>query len=456
MKKLTLCFALLLSLIFLSFRKDQSLVTLKEVIVKAPFEMPAIKIPDFSKCKEFSIVDFGAVQGNKNKTSEAINKAISKANKAGGGIVVIPEGEWLTKKIHFKSNVNLHLNKGAVLLFSETPDDYLPAVNSTWEGYECYNYSPLIYAYKCKNIAITGEGELKAKMDIWKEWFTRPKAHMESLKRLYFLASYNKPMKERQMVNDSAHFRPQFIQFNRCENILMDGVTITNSPFWTIHPFLSKDIVLRNLKVYAHGHNNDGVDPEMSQNVLIENCIFDQGDDAIAIKSGSNQDAWRLNTPSKNIVMRNCTVKNGHQLVAIGSELSGGIENVFIDNCTVVDGAKLNHLLFIKTNERRGGYVNNIYMSNIVSGKIEAGILGIDTDVLYQWRDLVPTIERRLTPIKNVYLDNIKATNVKFISKISGQKELPVENIFLKNVTADVVQGDQNIHENVLNFINKN
>ena len=214
--------------------------------------------------------------------------------------------------------------------------------------------------------------------------------------------------------------------------------------------------MLRNLKVYAHGHNNDGVDPEMSQNVLIENCIFDQGDDAIAIKSGSNKDAWRLNTPSKNIIMRNCTVKNGHQLVAIGSELSGGIENVFIDNCTVVDGAKLNHLLFIKTNERRGGYVNNIYMSNIVSGKIDAGILGIDTDVLYQWRDLVPTIERRLTPIKNVYLDNIKATNVKFISKISGQKELPVENIFLKNVTADVVQGDQNIHENVLNFINKN
>ena len=374
MKKLTLCFALLLSLIFLSFKKDTSLVTLKEVVVKAPFEMPAINIPDFSKCKEFSIVDFGAIQGNKDKTSEAINKAISKANKAGGGIVVIPEGEWLTKKIHFKSNVNLHLDKGAVLLFSEDPNDYLPAVRSTWEGYECYNYSPLIYAYQCKNIAITGEGELKAKMDIWKQWFTRPKSHMESLKKLYNLASYNKPMKERQMANDTARFRPQFIQFNRCENILMDGVSITNSPFWTIHPFLSKDVVIRNIKVYAHGHNNDGVDPEMSQNVLIENCVFDQGDDAIAIKSGCGKNAWFLNTPSKNIVIRNCTVKNGHQLVAIGSELSGGIENVFIDNCTVVDGAKLNHLLFIKTNERRGGFVNNIYMSNIVSGKIDAGV----------------------------------------------------------------------------------
>lgn len=456
MKKSTLCLSLFISLIFLSFQKDKSSVILKEVIVKAPFEMPAIKIPDFSNCKKLSIIDFGAVPGNKDKISKAINIAISKANKMGGGIVVIPEGEWITAKIHFKSNVNLHLNKGAVLLFSEDPNDYLPAVHSSWEGYECFNYSPLIYAYQCKNIAITGEGELKAKMDVWKNWFVRTKGHMESLKRLYNLASYNKPMEERQMVNDSAHFRPQFIQFNRCENILMDGVTITNSPFWTIHPFLSKNIVLRNLKVYAHSQNNDGVDPEMSQNVLIENCVFDQGDDAIAIKSGSNQDAWRLNTPSKNIVMRNCTVKNGHELVAIGSELSGGVENVFIDNCRVVDGAKLNHLLFIKTNERRGGYVSNIYMSNIISGKIDQGILGIETDVLYQWRDLVPTIERRLTPIKNVYLENVKATDVRFISRVLGQKELPVENVFLKNVHADLINENSNIHENILNFVNQN
>lgn len=456
MKKITICSVLFLSLIFWSFTKSKSVLPLTEVKVKAPFEMPIIRIPDFSKCKKFSIVDFGAVTGDKIKISNAINKAIAKANKIGGGIVVIPKGEWITDKIHFKSNVNLHLDRGAVLLFSEDPNDYLPAVNSTWEGYECYNYSPLVYAYQCKNIAITGEGELKAKMDVWKQWFKRPKGHMESLKRLYYLASYNKPMAERQMVNDTAHFRPQFIQFNRCQNILMDGVSITNSPFWTIHPFLSKDVVLRNLKVYAHGHNNDGVDPEMSQNVLIENCVFDQGDDAIAIKSGCGKGAWLLNTPSKNIVIRNCTVKNGHQLVAIGSELSGGVENVFVDNCKVVDGAKLNHLLFIKTNERRGGYVKNIYMSNVVSGKIDQGILGIETDVLYQWRDLVPTIERKLTPIKNVYMENVSATDVKFISRILGQKELPVENIFLKNVNASVIKEKSNIHENLLNFVNNN
>lgn len=425
---------------------------IKETVVNAPFEMPAIKTPDFSACPEFSITEFGAETGNKDKNTQAIKMAIEKANAVGGGTVIIPKGEWITGKIHFKSNVNLHLKKGAVLLFSGNPQDYLPPVRSSWEGFECYNYSPLIYAYQCKNIAITGQGRLEAQMEVWQQWFARPKAHMENLKRLYYMASNDTAVAERQMVNDSAHFRPQFIQFNRSENILLDGISIRHSPFWTIHLFLSKDIVVRNLNVYAHGHNNDGIDPEMSQNILIENCVFDQGDDAIAIKSGRNQDAWRLHTPSKNIVIKNCTVINGHQLVAIGSELSGGIENIFADSCHVADGAKLFHLLFIKTNERRGGFVKNIYMQNVTAGKIDMGILGIETDVLYQWRDLVPTLERRLTPIENIYLENVKAKNVKFISRILAQKELPVENVQLRNVTADTIQDRKYINENVLNF----
>jgi polygalacturonase len=254
------------------------------------------------------------------------------------------------------------------------------------------------------------------------------------------------------MVNDSANLRPQFIQFNRSENILLEGISITNSPFWTIHLYLSKEIVVRNIKIYAHGHNNDGIDPEMSQNVLVENCIFDQGDDAISVKSGRNPEGWRSKTPSKNIVIRNCTVNNGHQLLAIGSELSGGIENIFVDSCKVADAAKMFHLVFIKTNERMGGYVQNIYVQNVKAGKMDFGILGIETDVLYQWRDLVPTVERRLTPIKDVYLENLKATNVKFVSRVLGQKELPVENVFLKNVFADTIQGQKHIHENLMNF----
>ncbi len=444
---------LYLSLIVLvqSCRNDTSLKT-HQINVKAPFDMPEITVPDFGNCLQFPITDFGAEPGNKEKNTLAISNAIQKASEIGGGTVFVPKGEWITGKIHLKSNVNLHLEKGATLLFSGTPDDYLPAVPTTWEGLECYNYSPLIYAYECKNVAITGEGELKAQMDVWESWFARPPAHMENLKRLYNMAAKNVPVVERQMVNDTAHLRPHFIQFNRSENILLDGFSIRNSPFWTIHPYLSKNVVIRNLKVYAHGHNNDGVDPEMSQNMLIEDCVFDQGDDAIAVKSGRNQDAWRLNTPTKNLVIRNCLVKNGHQLLAIGSELSGGVENVFMDNCKVEDNASMFHLVFIKTNERRGGYVKNVYIKNIGADKMSEGILGIETDVLYQWRDLVPTYERRLTPISDIYLENIKANSVKFISRILAQQELPVKNISLKNIKVAEIKDKELIHENVENF----
>ena len=445
-------FLLLFVAIGSSFILSNNAVSLKTIKLVTPFKMPPVTYPDFSRSPHFSILDFGAEQGNKEKTTQAIAAAISAANSAKGGVVIIPEGEWLTGKITLMSNVNLHLNKGALLLFSKNPDDYLPAVNTSWEGMECSNYAPLIYAYQCKNIAITGEGEIKAQMDVWKTWFARPKPHMESIKRLYNLAATYRPVEERQMVNDTAHLRPQFIQFNRCENVLLEGIKITNSPFWTIHPYLSRNVVIRKVKVYAHGHNNDGIDPEMSENVLIEDCVFDQGDDAIAIKSGRNPEGWRLGRPSKNIVIRNCFVKNGHQLLAIGSELSGGVENVLIENCEVQDGAKLNHLIFIKTNERMGGYVKNIYANNLKAGKIDQGILGIETNVLYQWKNLVPTIEIRLTPIKNVQLNQISAKQVKFISRILGEQKLPVKNVTLKQVNAAEISDRSHIHENIIAF----
>ncbi len=452
MKQLNNLIYLFLVSIFISCSMQNSSLKMESIVVEAPFEMPVITIPDFSQCNKFIITDFGAVEGNKEKISIAIEEAIEKASSVGGGIVVIPKGEWLTKTIHLKSNVNLHLEKDAVLLFSEKPEDYLPSVHTSWEGMECYNYSPLVYAYKCKNVAITGNGKLKAKLDVWKNWYKRPAAHMNSLKWLYNKFSEYSPVEERVMVNDSSNLRPHFIQFNRCENVLMEGVSINNSPFWTIHPYMCKNVVLRKLNVYAHGHNNDGVDPEMTQNMLIEDCHFDQGDDAIAVKSGRNQDAWRLNTPTKNLVIRNCYVKKGHQLLAIGSELSGGIENVYLDSCKVAEGANLFHLVFIKTNERRGGYVKNIYVSNVEADSMRKGVLGIETDVLYQWRNLVPTYERRLTPISDIYLKNLSANHGRFISRILGQKELPVKNIELNNVNSEITTDIKYINENVINF----
>lgn len=217
-----------------------------------------------------------------------------------------------------------------------------------------------------------------------------------------------------------------------------------------IHPFLSKNVVIRD--VNALGHNNDGVDPEMSQNVLIENCVFNQGDDAISVKAGRNQDAWRLNTPSKNIVIRNCLIKNGHQLLAIGSELSGGIENVLVENCRV--DADPFHLCYIKTNERRGGYVKNIYVRNVTAKSVRLGILGIETDVLYQWKDLVPTYERRLTPISDIYLNTIEVEHVReYISRIDGQEELPIQHVHMDNIKATSVGSPVKIqNRNVVNF----
>ncbi len=431
---------------------NEKRIKIDEIVVDAPFEMPTIHVPNFEDCPQFNIVDFGAKLGDKESNAFAIKKAIDKANASGCGTVVVPKGEWITKKIHLKSNVNLHIEKDAKLLFSEDPADYLPPVKTSWEGVECYNYSPLIYAYQCENVAITGQGTLEAKLDVWKIWYKRPPAHMESLKRLYFMAAENVPVEERQMIENDANLRPHFIQFNRSKNILIEGINIKNSPFWTLHPYLSESVTIRKVNVLALGHNNDGVDPEMSQNVLIEDCVFDQGDDAIAIKSGRNQDAWRLNTPSKNIVMRNCLMKNGHQLVAIGSELSGGVENVYVHDCEVEDKAKMFHLAYIKTNERRGGFVNNIYIQNINAGGLDKGVLGIETDVLYQWRHLVPTIEVKKTPIRNIHLENIRAKASDYISLIHGDANLPVEHVSLKNVTVDSVRTSNHFHQNVLNF----
>ncbi|MFT4089652.1 MAG: glycoside hydrolase family 28 protein [Asticcacaulis sp.] len=429
--------------------------------VEAPFDMPPITVPDFGSSPRFMITDFGAAQGDLTKTTNAIAQAIEAANLAGSGVVVIPEGIWLTGKIHLRSHVCLHVSKGATLLFSEKPEDYLPPVHTTWEGIECMNYSPLIYAYGCENVAITGEGTLRAKLDVWKIWYARPKAHMDALVELYNLAYTQVPVSDRDMTRGSANLRPQFVQFNRCRNVLVEDISIEDSPFWVMHPYLSRDVVIRRIKVRAHGHNNDGVDPEMSQNVLIEDCVFDQGDDAISVKSGRDMDAWRLNTPSKNIVMRNCRILNGHQLMAIGSELSGGVENVFVDNCHFTgdgngaDGhaVPISNLLFVKTNERRGGFVKNIHVSNVSATKIAGGVLSVETDVLYQWRNLMPTYVRKLTTIEGLHLSHISVNEAAFVCHIKAEAEAPVKNVSLKDIKVQKTLQTPVITENVEGFV---
>ncbi len=422
--------------------------------VSAPFPMPTIVIPDFSGQPEFNIRDLGAIEGDKQATNQALAQAIDLASDIGGRVMV-PAGEWLCGPIHLKSRVNLHLEQGATLLFSEDPADYLPAVRTSWEGLECFNYSPLIYAYECSHVAITGQGKLKAKLDVWREWYKRPKAHLDALAALYHQASKQEPVEQRQMAYAGANLRPHFVQFNRCQHVLVEGIQIEDSPFWVLHPLLCKDVVIRKVSVKAHGHNNDGVDPEMTQNMLIEECEFDQGDDAISVKAGRNIDGWRFNTPTRNIVMRHCRIKQAHQLLAVGSELSGGIENVLVEHCQFDDGTQYQgtgNVLLVKTNERRGGFVRNIHLRHISARAISGGALCVDTDVLYQWRDLVPTYEKRLTQIEGLYLQDVLLGEARFISQVQAQPDAPVQGVHLNKVEALALTEAPIQHQNVIGF----
>lgn len=407
----------------------------REVKVAAPFPMEPIREYIYPQ-RDFLISDYGAQPDGLTENTSAVAAAIAACHEAGGGRVVVPRGTWLTGPVHLKSNVNLHLQEGAVLRFVDRPEAYLPAVPTSWEGMECYNYSPLVYAYECQNVAITGKGKLEPQMDLWRTWFPRPAAHMEALKQLYTMASTDVPVVRRQMAVGENHLRPHLIQFNRCQYVLLDGFEINGSPFWTIHLYLCDGAIARGLKVYAHGHNNDGIDLEMSCNILVENCTFDQGDDAVVIKSGRNRDAWRLNTPAENIVVRRCTIVNGHTLLGIGSEMSGGVRNVYMHDCRLTNDVF--RLFFLKTNHRRGGFIENITLENVKCRKA-LRMMEIDTEVLYQWKNLVPTYETRITRIGNIAMRHVECDTTKAIYELKGDARLPIRSVELEDVHARVV-----------------
>ncbi len=436
MKKLFLKNGLVVALYLLATSFTPAPGSYTTVKVKAPFPMQPIKVfvyPD----QDFPITAYGAVLGGTVDNTKAIAAAVDACHEAGGGRVVVPAGEWLTGPVHLKSNVNLHLAANAILRFTDKPEAYLPAVMTSWEGMECYNYSPLVYAFKCENVAITGKGMLKPDMNTWKVWFKRPQPHLNALKELYTKASTDVPVIERQMAVGENNLRPHLIHFNRCKNVMLDGFQIRESPFWTIHLYMCDGGIARNLDVRAHGHNNDGIDLEMSRNFLVEDCTFDQGDDAVVIKAGRNRDAWRLNTPCENIVIRNCRILKGHTLLGIGSEMSGGIRNIYMHDCTAPQS--VTRLFFVKTNHRRGGFIENIYMKNVQAKSVQ-NVLEIDTDVLYQWKDLVPTYEERITRIEGIYMEQVSCELADAVYELKGDARLPIRKVQLKNVRVDHVK----------------
>lgn len=412
------------------------------VKVAAPFPMPAIAVYNFPH-RDFPITGYGAKEKGTDTDANCIaantaafGKAMAACNEAGGGRVVVPAGEWPCGPIHFRSNCNLHLDDSATVRFSPDPADFLPAVEVSWEGMECMNYSPMVYAYRCDNIAITGGGKLAPGMATWETWFGRPEPHLEALRLLYDQAYRGTPVAERQMATGQNKLRPHLIHFNQCRNVRLDGFKIRNSPFWTIHMYRCDGGVVRRLDVYAHGHNNDGIDIEMSRNFLIEDCVFDQGDDGVVIKSGRNHDAWRIGQPTENIVVRNCRVRNAHGLLVVGSEVSGGIRNVYMHDCAMDD--KVMNLFYIKTNHRRGAFIENIYMERVSARKMDRAF-AVDTDVLYQWKDLVPTYKDTVTAIRNLYMRDVRCHEADGICQINGDKRLPVTNVNISNLHVDSV-----------------
>lgn len=405
--------------------------------VTLEFTLARIKAPTFPD-RDFVITAFGARPGA--DCTDAIHAAIEACHQAGGGRVVVPAGEWLTAAIRLKSHVNLHVAEGATLRWTFDLAKY-PVVFTRWEGVECMNYSPLIYAFEQENIAITGKGTLDGGSDetTWWNWNKRSdrvKKQKPDRDKLLQMGEDNVPVAQR-VFGDGYHLRPNFIQPYRCQNILIEGVKILRSPMWVINPVLSRNITVRGVSIVSHGPNNDGCDPESCRDVLIEDTLFDTGDDCIAIKSGRNNDGRRVNVPTENVVIRNCTMKEGHGGVVLGSECSGGIRNVFVENC-VMDSPDLDRALRFKNNAVRGGVLENVFMRNVKVGRVGEAVLTID--LLYEEGakgDFKPIV-------RNVELDNVTSTaspRVMFIRGFEGAiiDDIRIRNSTFKGVTATEV-----------------
>lgn len=399
-----------------------------------------IKAPEFPN-KDFSIMQYGAKNDSTFNSSAAFKKAIEACNQQGGGRVIVPAGVYFTGPVYLKSNVNLHLEKGARIVFSTNPNDYLPLVHGRWEGVELMNYSSLIYAYQEKNIAITGEGILdgKATFDNWwpwkggKGWKKGAPNQNDSGNRpaLFKMNDNGVPVEDRKFGN-GFYLRPQFFQPYQCNNILVEGVTFTNSPMWNLTPCLCNNITIRKVTIEAHGPNTDGCDPESCKNVLIQDCLFNTGDDCIAIKSGRNADGRKFNTPSENIIIQGCTMIDGHGGVAIGSEISGGVRNVFIENCKM-SSPNLDVALRIKSSAERGGTTENIYMRNVEVGQVAHQFVIATMNYKNETGNFVPAM--RNIAVKNVTVHKGGEIGV----FLDGYKDSPVDNFSMSNVTIDSV-----------------
>lgn len=399
------------------FAQDNKFPTAKVDSIVNRIQLP--KITSF----QINVAKLGAKGDSISNSKPFFDKAMALCKKNNGGTIVVPKGIYFLKgPIHFVSNVDLKIEKGAKIKFSDKPEDYLPMVLTSWEGTMLYNYSPLIYAYDCTNIALTGEGTIDGEGGkTWKS-FKDKEGKGKDLSREMNHNSI--PLNERKF-GTGYFLRPQMIQFFKCKNILVENIRIENSPFWCLHLLKSESITVRGISYKSLNYNNDGIDPEYAKDVLIENVTFNNGDDNVAIKAGRDHEG-RANsaTPSENIIIRNCNFKGLHGVV-IGSEMSAGVQNVYVENCKTVGYLKRG--IYLKTNADRGGFIKNVFVRNIQLDEVE--------DCLYITANYHGEGKGFQSEISNVSFSDISCNKASATGiVIQGFPDKKIKNISLNNI----------------------
>lgn len=401
----------------------------------------------------FNVMDFGAVTDGATKNTDAIRQAIDAAVTAGGGTIYFPAGIYLTGPIHFKNNIRLFIDAGAVLKFSDDFDDYLPMVLSRWEGTTGYNFSPLLYGYQKENITIEGRGTLDGQGQAWWDFYGKLRNENNKFGEVRTQSKWQKMHRDLNkstiipntwMWDNNNFLRPPLIQFYDCKNIQIKDVTIINSPFWTVNPELCDNVIVTGVMIKnpIDSYNTDGINPSSCSNVHIANCHISVGDDCITLKSGRDEDGRRIARPAENITITNCTMLDGHGGVVIGSEMSGDVRKVTISNC-VFDGTDRG--IRIKSMRGRGGVVEEIRVSNIVMKNIRYEAIKMNME--YQKTENEPISER--TPrFRNIHISDLTASETKQAGSLLGLDEMCIENVTFSNINIDAQKGFefQNVH----------
>lgn len=391
-------------------------------------EILARIVPPTFPARDFLVTDYGAVGDGKTDNRFALSAAIAACVKAGGGRVVVPKGEFFCDgPIHLASNINLRVSEGATLRFGADPARYLPAVLTRFEGTMLYGHSPRIYVRGATNVAITGpgviDGNARQTLDLMKDSKARGSAGI-----LRKMGAEGVPAEQR-LFGEGKWMRPSMIQPFECTNVLIENVKLRDSTFWVVHPVLCRNVTVRGVTVDSINGNNDGCDPDSCTDVLIEDCIFRTGDDSIAIKSGRDRDGWRVGRPTENVVIRRVTMASRHSGLCIGSEMSGGVRNVYMEDCTA---EAVSSALYFKGNVDRGGIVENVRARRIHVKHVRDGVVRFDTT--YRAQDIrggtsAPVFRDFL--IEDVTCDESQT----FALSIEGLPGTPIRDVTLRRLT---------------------